>query len=342
MTSSSRTIRWGQELLDGQPFDRRDAGLLLVLPGLLLFSLFMIYPIAYLVWVSLTDATHAGTVVGEGSSFVGLENYVDLLTDRLFWNSLGITWLFMTVSLAFKLIVSIGIALVLTHARVVGKRYMRALIIIPLGFPQIFTITIWRGMFSGARFGVFNEFLSTYNDAVRWAVGGIDALAFWATVSAPELLLADVPIGWLASRWTAFSAYVITEVWLAYPFMTIIIVSALQDVSDELHDAAKVDGAGFFHRFLHVTLPSIKRPVLFASILTAAASFQQFLVPWVFNNGGPSRQNELLLVYGFRESIVLNQYGKASAIMVTAIMFIGMFMWIAVRKTNLAEGVDEE
>lgn len=340
--ASSRVNHWGKELLDGQPFDRRDAGLVLVLPGLLLFSLFMIYPIGYLVWVSLTDATHAGTVVGEGSSFVGLENYADLLTDRLFWNSLGITWLFMAVSLVFKLIVSIGIALVLTHARVVGKRYMRALIIIPLGFPQIFTITIWRGMFSGARFGVFNVFADWYNGGVRWFAGGVDALVVWTTVSVPDVLLADVPIGWLATRWTAFSAYVMTEVWLAYPFMTIIIVSALQDVSAELHDAAKVDGAGFFNRFLHVTLPSIKGPVVFASILTAAASFQQFLVPWVFNNGGPSRQNELLLVYGFRESIELNQYGRASAIMVTAIMFIGLFMWLTVRKTDLAEGVSRE
>jgi len=79
----------------------------------------------------------------------------------------------------------------------------------------------------------------------------------------------------------------VTEAWLAYPFMVIITVSALQDVSEELHEAAKVDGAGHLARFRHVTLPSIKRPVLFATILTSAASFQQFLIPFVFNTGGP-------------------------------------------------------
>lgn len=340
--SSQTAIQRGRELLGSQPFGKRDAGLIMVLPGLFLFSLFMIYPIVHLVWISLTDATHAGTVVGEGSSFVGFENYANVLTDPVFWNSLGVTWLFLAVSLVFKLLVAIGIALVLTHARVVGKRYMRALIIIPLGFPQIFTITVWRGMFSGARFGVFNELAAAYNGAVYWITGAIDTATFWTTVSAPGLLVADVPIGWLSERWSAFTAFVMTEVWLAYPFMVIIIVSALQDVSVELHDAAKVDGAGFMHRFVHVTLPSIKRPVIFASILTAAASFQQFLVPWVFNRGGPSRQNELILVYGYREAIELQQYGRASAIMVTAIAFIGLFMLFAVKKTDLADGVNSQ
>ncbi|WP_265108020.1 carbohydrate ABC transporter permease [Halosolutus halophilus] len=309
------------------PFGSRDVGLFLVLPGLILFSMFMIYPIAFLVYLSMTDATHAGTVIGGNSAFVGLENYAELFADSQFWTSMGTTWIFLAVSLVFKVVVGIGIAMILTHARVVGKRFMRALVIVPMGFPPIFTIAVWRGMFSGARFGPFNEFLAVYN-------------RFVSAFGAPELLLADVPIGWLSGRWSAFAAYVTTEVWLAYPFMVIIIVSALQDVSAELHDAAKVDGAGFFNRFLHVTLPSIKGPVMFASILTAATSFQQFLIPWVFNQGGPARQNELILVYGFREAIQLNQYAFASAIMVTAIAFIGVFMWIAVKKGGLAEGVN--
>ncbi|AEH38733.1 carbohydrate ABC transporter permease [Halopiger xanaduensis] len=340
--SLSTARKRGQELLDEQPFTRIDAGLLLVLPGLLLFLAFMVFPIGYLIWISFTDATHAGTVLSDESQFIGLENYYTLLSDGQFWNSLGITWLFVAISLLFKIIVSISIALVLTHSRVIGKRYMRAIILMPLGFPAIFMITIWRGMFSGARFGVFNQLLGTWNGFVHWIVAGIDTILFGITVSAPEILMADVPIGWLSERWMAFAAYATTEVWLAYPFMMIIIVSALQDVPDQLHDAAKVDGAGYLRRFVHVTLPSIKRPVVFASILTAASSFQQFLLPWVFNRGGPSRQNELLLVYGYREATNLQQYGMASAIMVTAILFIGAFMLIAVKKTDIAEGVNNE
>ncbi|WP_222918567.1 sugar ABC transporter permease [Natrinema sp. SYSU A 869] len=308
-------------------------GILLVLPGVVLFGSFMLFPITFLVYLSMTDATHAGTVIGGGSSVIGLDNYVELFSDSQFWTSLGITWLFVVVSLVVKIVLSLGLAMVLTHSRVLGKRYLRAAVIIPMGFPTIFTITVWRGIFSGARFGPLNEMLYKYNDAVLSLTGLFD-------VTAPELLLLELPIGWLSGRWSSFFAYITAEVWLAYPFMVIIIVSALQDVSAELHDAAKVDGAGFLNRFRHITLPSIKRPVMFGSILTAATSFQQFLVPWIFNQGGPSRQNELIIVYGFREATELNEYAFGSAIMVTAIAFIGAFMWLAVKKGDLAEGVN--
>ncbi|WP_290812975.1 carbohydrate ABC transporter permease [Halovivax sp.] len=341
--SYPRTASEITEALSGTPFTRRDWGLLLVVPGIVLFASFMLYPIFYLFYISLTDATHAGTVIGGGSELVGLDNYVRLLSDTQFWTSMGITWLFVAVSLVLKVAVAIGVALVLNHSRVWGKRHMRALVIIPLGFPTIFTITVWRGMFSSARFGVLNEFLLTYyNGFVRSVAGAFDAAAFWTTVTAPEILLVSGPIPWLGGRWEAFFAYVVTEVWLAYPFMVLIIVSALQDVPRELHDAAKVDGAGYFHRFVNVTLPAIRRPVLFAAILTAAASFQQFLIPWIFNRGGPARQNELILVYGFREAISFQEYGVASAIMITAIIFIGAFMWVAVKYGDLAEGVSKE
>jgi arabinogalactan oligomer/maltooligosaccharide transport system permease protein len=139
----------------------------------------------------------------------------------------------------------------------------------------------------------------------------------------------------------AFFAYNVTEAWLAYPFMVIITVSALQDVPEELHEAAMVDGAGYFSRFFHVTMPSIKKPVLFASILTAAASFQQFLIPFVFNDGGPARLNELIVVYGYREALSFAEYGRGAAISLVAILFIGAFMWLNVKRGRLADGVND-
>lgn len=333
--STRETISSLQGLVADGPFKRRDWALLLVLPGIVLFSLFMIYPIAYLLYMSFTDATHAGTVIGGSAEIIGLDNYWELFGDSQFWTSMGITWAYVAVSLIIKVFVAVGIALLLNHARVAGKRYMRAAVIIPLGFPPIFTITVWRGMFSDAPFGVFNQLLSYYNSTLQWIAGLIGA-------NPPGLLLVDAPIGWLSGRWPAFFAYVTTEVWLAYPFMVIIIVSALQDVPRELHDAAKVDGAGYFRRFVNVTLPAIRRPVLFASILTAATSFQAFLIPWIFNEGGPSRQNELIIVYGFREALSFQEFGLSAAILIVAIAVVGFFMWVAVRFGGLAKGVDDE
>ena len=323
-------------LWESLPFSSRDWGLLLVVPGMILFSAFMLYPIFFLFYISLTDATFAGSVIGGSSNLIGLDNYVQLLSDSQFWTSMYTTWLFVAVSLVIKVIVAIGIALLLNHARVAGKRYMRAAVIVPLGFPAIFTITVWRGMFSDARFGVFNVALDRYNEVMLWLGSAIDSVVFFASVSVPQALLFDIPIGFLSGRWEAFFAYVVTEVWLAYPFMVIIIVSALQDVPRELHEAAQV------HRFTTVTLPAIKRPVLFASILTGATSFQQFLIPWVFNQGGPARQNELIIVYGYREALNFNEFGLSAAILIVAIAFVGVFMYFAVKYGRLAEGVADE
>ncbi|MFC6724352.1 carbohydrate ABC transporter permease [Halobium palmae] len=320
MSTASRVARRVEEV----PFlDKRDASLLLVLPGLFVFSAFMLFPVVYLVGISFTNAAPANLFAGEGAlsvltfgeaTFVGLENYVSVLTDPTFWNSFGVTWLFVATSVALKITLSLGIALVVTGERVRGKRLMRSFIILPMGLPAIFTITVWRGIFSSAQFGLANQILSSLG---------------FGTVS------------WLSQRWMAFLAYNVTEAWLAYPFMVIITVSALQDVPDELHEAAMVDGAGYVSRFLHVTLPSIKRPVLFASILTAAASFQQFLIPFVFNEGGPARQNELIVVYGYREALSFSEYGRGAAISLIAVLFIGAFMWLNVKRGRLADGVSE-
>jgi arabinogalactan oligomer/maltooligosaccharide transport system permease protein len=308
MSTSTSVV---QRLRTATPVDSENLSLLLVLPGLFFFSAFMFYPMVYLVYLSFTNARPSNLFAGE-EVWVGLANYTQVLSDPQFWNSIGTTWLFVGTSVVLKLALGVTIALVVTSDWVRGKRFMRSLIIVPMGLPAIFSITVWRGIFSPAEFGLANQLLGAF---------GLSSVA------------------WFQERWLAFLSYNVTEMWLAYPFIVIITVSALQDVPEALHDAAKVDGAGFLARFRHVTLPSIKRPVLFATILTAAASFQQFLIPYVFNDGGPARKNELVIVYGYREAFEFNQYGLGATIMLVAVVFIGIFMWINVKKGRLAEGV---
>ncbi|WP_135305547.1 carbohydrate ABC transporter permease [Haloarcula amylovorans] len=286
-----------------------DWSLALVLPGLFLFTAFMLFPMLYLLYLSITNATPATVFQGE-EIIVGLENYIRVLTDPQFWNSFGITWLWVFTSVILKMIFAVGIAIVVTSRGVLGKRWFQALLILPYGFPPIFRVVIFRGIFSTARFGLANQFL---------------------------LWLGFEPVAWLSRRWMAFISYNITEVWLSYPFLLLIIIGALQGVPDSLVDAAKVDGAGPAHRFINVTLPAIKRPVLFATILTSAASFQNFIIPFVFNGGGPSRTNELIILYGYKEAFNYGAYGQGSAIMVIALVFIGLFMIINVKKGKLAD-----
>lgn len=290
-----------------------DASLLLVLPGLFAFMAFMFFPIAYLVYLSVTNADAANLFQGK-EIIVGFANYGQVLSSPRFWDSMFSTWLFVVTSVVLKVCLGLGVALVLTSPWVKGKRVLRSLIIIPMATPSIFEVTVWRGIFSTARYGFVNQVL---------------------------INMGQSPVLWLSQKWPSFLAFNVTEMWLAYPFMFLIIVSALQDVPQELHDAARVDGAGYIHRFFHVTLPSIKRPLLFASILTAAASFQQFLIPYVFNKGSQAWVNELVLVYGYREAFSNQQYGEGAAIMIVAIAFIGAFMITAVKYGKIADGVKQ-
>ena len=331
---------------------------LLVAPGLFLWLGFMVIPMAYVLALSFTDATNitlyngSKTLLGfipiGSANVVGFENYlgllfsdaalegnfVDLLTSNPlglfngeFWNSFLITWLFVIVSVTGKVVLGVGISLVLTGERVRGKRFMRGIIIMPMGIPPIFSIVVWKAIFSGEQTGIANRVISTF---------GIE------------------PVIWFNSRWGTFFSYIATEMWLAYPFMVLITVSALQNVNEELLDAAEVDGAGYFSRLRHVVLPSIKRPVMFGTILTSAASFQQFLVPWVFNRGGPIetvggefvRQNQLLLVFAFQEAFGGSSRGGqmmgiGSTISILTVIIIGLFMYVAVKKGNLAEEAGE-
>ena len=290
-----------------------DAPLILVLPGLFAFMAFMFFPIAYLVYLSVTNASASNLFQGK-EVIVGLVNYGQVLSSPRFWDSMISTWLFVVTSVILKVCLGLGVALVLTSPWVKGKRVMRSLIIIPMATPSIFEVTVWRGIFSTARYGFVNQVL---------------------------INMGQEPVLWLSKKWPSFLAFNVTEMWLAYPFMFLIIVSALQDVPQELHDAARVDGAGYIHRFVHVTLPSIKRPLLFASILTAAASFQQFLIPYVFNKGSQAWVNEFILVYGYREAFSNQQYGEGAAIMIVALVFIGAFMITAVKYGKIADGVKQ-
>lgn len=292
----------------------RNAGFLLVAPGLFLFAGFMFFPLSFLVYLSLFEGGVVAAITG-GTVWVGVENYVATLTSTGFWGSMAYTLGFVASSVVLKVALALVAAMALNHGRVKGKRLLRSVIILPMGLPVIFSVSIWNKIFSPARFGLVNKL---------WlAAGGEEA------------------ISWFTSDTLLFVTYNVTEVWLAYPFLVIIVVSALQDVPTELHDAARVDGAGFLQRFWHVTLPSIKRPVLFGSILTAAASFQQFLIPFVFTNGRSGRTGETILLYGYREALNANQYGEGASIMIVAIVVIGLFMWLAVRHGDLTEGVAE-
>ncbi|MFA4661998.1 carbohydrate ABC transporter permease [Pyrococcus kukulkanii] len=293
------------------------AALMLILPGLIAFLFFNLWPIIYSIYLSFTNAQLGNFPVQSLNApplkFVGLENFKWILSDEKFRNAFKWTWIFVATSVSLKVIIGILLSLLYNSKYVKGKVIYRSLLIIPWALPLLFSITVWRFMFDPV-FGPINIVLKDI---------GISSLPNW--INDP--------------KW-AFFALNIIEVWLAYPFMLTVITAALQSVPDTLIEAAIIDGANYWQRFRYVILPSVGKPIAFATILTSAASFQYFMVPYLYNAG--LFEDKFILLYGFRKAFgAVPHYGRATAVMVIATLILAIYMYINVKITKLQEGAKE-
>jgi len=290
------------------------AALVFIIPGIAAFLLFNIYPIVYSIFISFTDASLKNFPVGS-PSVVGLENYKWVLSDTAFRKAFIWTWVFVLTSVSLKVLVGLVLSILYTNKYVLGKTVFRALLIIPWALPLLFSVTIWKFMFDPV-FGPVNIILSNYVGVTQ-------------------------PPRWTDQFTWGFIALNIIEVWLAYPFMMTVITSALQSVSSDLIEAAIVDGATYWQRLRHIIIPLVSRPIMFATVLTSAASFQYFLVPFLYNAG--LFEDRFLLLYGYRKAFgaSMPHYGRASAAMVITTLIIAAYMYVVMRVSKLQRGAAE-
>jgi len=289
------------------------AALLLILPGMGIFLFFNLYPIAYSIYLSFTDA-QLGNFPLETTrelALTGLENYAWIVSDPAFKSAFLWTWIFVAISVLTKLLFGVLLSLVYSSKWVVGKPVYRGLLMIPWALPLLFSVSVWRFMFDPV-FGPINILLQS---------SGISDLPAWTIEANP-----------------AFFAMIVIETWLAYPFMMTVITSALQSVSQSHIEASIIDGAGYFQRLFRVILPIAGKPIAFATVLTSAASFQFFMVPFIYNSA--LFEDRFLLLYGYRKGFAASipHYGRAAAAMVVAIIFLAVYMYIAMRITRIREG----
>jgi len=276
-----------------------------VFPSLFLFFFFFLYPMVYTVYISLTNASFFNIM--KEPAFVGLENYEALLSGFLY--PLARTVLFMLTSIPLKVLAGILLAVLFTSTSLKAKRILMPLALVPWAAPWFFSVLIWRGMFN-EDFGIINRML--------------------LSIGLPS-------VNWLNDVTNAFIAYNIVEVYLTYPFMMSVIFAAMQSVPLDLYESALMDGAGSWIRFRHVTLPLIKKPVFWATIMTGIASYLIYGVPFLLNRGGPARENEFLLVYGYKEAFDLGLYGYAAAFM----MLVFILLTIAIAFLRLTRMMEE-
>ena len=290
-------------------FAKKITPYLYLLPAFIIMGIITFYPMAFQAWMSFTDYGIQNIRVDAPlPNFVGFKNYVNILTTDLglssfnFWRVLAFNlwWTFSNVLIHVAL--GIIIAVALNTPGLWFKRFYRAIYILPIIIPQIIVANIFRNFFD-ADYGALNQGLQIIGTVfhirpeifqIRW-INQLD----YPFINIPLTL--------------SYFALLITNVWLGWPFMTIVATGALQSIPKELFEAAEIDGATGIQKFFRITLPLIRPAMIPAAVYGLVVTFNLFTLIYFLTGGGPLRQTEILLTVAFRLVNEQRAYGVAAA-----------------------------
>ena len=264
------------------------AGWLLLAPSLFLLGTLVVFPIGYNAWLSLFDK-HAFLPV---QKFVGLQHYAYFAHDEEFWSSFRHGLVYAGATLVLQLALGIPAALLLNEG-FRGRNLLRGVVLFPYVIPTIVAVILWKWLLNDS-YGVVNHWLTAWG-------------------------LAEAPVAWLGKDWI-MTSLVITSVWQFFPFVVVTYLARLQTIPPELYEAATVDGAGAWRRFVHVTLPQTASVLFVIVLLRSIWIFTKFDTVWLMaGDGGVSRYIRTLPVYAYARSFTYLQAGMGAALSV--IMF---------------------
>jgi ABC-type sugar transport system permease subunit len=256
---------------------------LLVLPVTLLILALVAYPFLFAIWVSFTDM-----VVGSVGNFIGFKNFQYLAGTPTFWSAIRNTIIIVVVSDGLKLLIGLGLAL-LVHQNIPFRGVFRSFLMLPWAMPAFVAFLTWRVLYQ--------------------PIGGGINLILTQTGIYPQV------IDWLGQRSTAMAAVIVASVWRGFPFWFVSILAALQSVPRELHEAAIVDGANSWQRFLTVTLPGILPVVIVTTLLSSIWTANGFEHVWLLTAGGPSDATMVFPVLAYF-GMQTQRIGEAAAVSV--------------------------
>lgn len=265
---------------------------LFLLPGFAVFVLVMLWPTLKALQISLYDWS---PIPGADNTFVGMEHYKQAFADpdlRLGFVNAAV---YMLITVPGQIIVGLALALLL-HTKMPARTLFRVLFYLPVVTSWVVVSLLFRYLF--ANDGVLNWFI-------------VDGLH-----------LSDTKPGWLDSRWTALLALCVLGIWKGIGWTAVILLAGLQGVPAELHEAAAVDGAGYVRRTWHVTLPALRRTLMFVSVLLVIGSFNVFISVLLMTGGGPGGQTEMPLTHLYKQAFDYLDFGYASAIAVLMTVFV--------------------
>lgn len=281
----------------------REGGMatLLLSPTFIVLALVIAYPLVSAIYQSMFAAQSgldANGFVVEGENFVGLGNYVDIVTggdSARFFNALWNTTFFTFVSVGLETIIGVAFAVAMNRA-FKGRAFLRAAILIPWAIPTAVSGLLWRWIFQSN--GIANDLL---NQQILWTAEGFASQA----------------------------AVIIAEVWKTAPFIGLLVLAGMQLIPEEVYEAAKLDGASAWKQFWQITLPLVRPALLVAVLFRLLDALRMFDLPFVMI--GPRKSSvETLSILAWDESNQL-QYGTASAFAVILLIYVGLIAFVFIR-----------
>ena len=296
-----RKSRAGSQLSSTETF-------LLVIPALLPIVILSVAPLVRGIYLAFTDA-RAGLNVT--TSFIGLDNFRELLRDDLFVNSFKIGLIWAITVTAIQFVLALGLALLLSQS-IRGRWLARSLALIPWAMPPVVVGIMWK-LFFQPQAGVLNETLR------RTGLPGEN-------------------IDWLSSFSWALPAVIVVGVWAGMPQTTIALLAGLQSIQDELHEAAAVDGATTWQRFRTITLPQLKPVIIAITSLDVIWNFNSFGLVYVLTEGGPAGKTELPMLFAYNQAFKYGEFGYASALGCAMVVVIAsalvFYLWGRLREAT--------
>lgn len=259
--------------------------LLFLGPALAALAVILAVPVLYSVWLSLTDAKLAAGKLS--TPFIGLDNYIRLLSDKAVGNALLNTLYFTAVEVAGVVLFGLLAALLLNHPMARWSGF-RVLLLLPWAIAPVANAVLWKWIYH-SNYGILNTILL-------------------------QLGLIDANVTWLGDAFQALNMILIVDIWKSTPFIAILLLAALQSIPKSLYRAARVDGAGTWQQFRHVTLPSLKTALAIAIILQTIWALRAFDLIFVLTKGGPADGTVVMNFLAYRVTFNFLKFGYGAAI----------------------------
>ena len=273
---------------------------LLLAPSLLIMLGVTLWPV---ISTFILSFFHAPTGINQVRTFVGFANYLEMLKDRLFWETIGRTLYFTVVSVGLELVLGLGIAQ-LIHSRPWGWQFLRFSLIIPWAVPTIVNGAMWRWIYS-ADFGALNGLLL-------------------------QLGLIKHYVPWLTLPNMAMNLVIVADIWHTMPFVALVLQAALAGLPEDLDEAAAVDGANTWQRFWQIRLPLLRPAILVALIVRTVDAFRVFDIVYIITSGGPAYKTLTITYLTYLNSFAFGKQGIGAALsfLISAFTIIMAFIYI--------------